>query len=78
MPCGTRLAPSSRRPDRVKTRTSPTLSSAPTPAVASSAPVGEKLVQYAATHLDTVPQDALEVLGLDEEEEEEQPVPMQG
>ena len=38
----------------------------------------EKLVQYAATHLDTVPQDALEVLGLDEEEEEEQPVPMQG
>ena len=29
----------------------------------------EKLVAYAATNLDTVPQDALEVLGLDEEEE---------
>ena len=29
----------------------------------------EKLVAYAATNLDSVPQDALEVLGLDEEEE---------
>ena len=29
----------------------------------------EKLVAFAATNLDTVPQDALEVLGLDEEEE---------
>jgi len=29
----------------------------------------EKLVAYAATNLDSVPQDALELLGLDEEEE---------
>ena len=33
--------------------------------------IRDKLISYAATHLDAVPQDALSVLGLDEDEDEE-------